>query len=55
MTIPLDGNNELFKLRQRSDEEIVEYDKSFECGQSGGQRDDTKTEAWLRGWAEARQ
>ncbi|MGF7183366.1 hypothetical protein [Tunturiibacter psychrotolerans] len=44
---------EPFMLRQRTDEEIADYDKGFACGQSGGQNDDTKNQAWQRGWAEA--
>jgi hypothetical protein len=44
---------EPFMLRQRTDEEIADYDKGFMCRQDGGQNDDTKTEAWQRGWAEA--
>jgi hypothetical protein len=48
-------DDEPFMLRHRSEEEMNEYDKGFECGQSGGQNDDTKSEAWQRGWAEAQQ
>jgi hypothetical protein len=32
-----------FMLRQHTDEEVAEYDKGFECGQKGGQNDDTKS------------
>jgi hypothetical protein len=46
---------EPFMLLQRSDEELADYDKGFECGQSGGQNDDTKSDAWQRGWAEAQE
>jgi len=52
---PVPDDSEPFMLRQRSDEEIADYDKGFECGQSGGQNDDTKSEAWQRGWAEAQE
>jgi len=55
MTVPEDNDNEPFMLRQRSDEEIADYDKGFKCGQTGGQNDDTKSEAWQRGWAEAQE
>jgi hypothetical protein len=48
-------DTEPFMLRQHSYEELSEYDKGFECGQSGGQNDDTKSEAWQRGWAEAQE
>ena len=49
------SDQEPFMLRQHTDEEIADYDKGFECGQSGGQNDDTKSEAWQRGWAEAQE
>jgi hypothetical protein len=55
MTIPLDSDNEPFLLRQRTEEEIADYDKGFESGQKGGPNDDTKSEAWQRGWAEAQE
>jgi hypothetical protein len=48
-------DTEPFMLRKRTDEEVADYDKGFECGQSGGQNDDTKSEAWQRGWAEAQE
>jgi hypothetical protein len=49
----IEADNESFMLRQRSESEIAHYDEGFECGQSGGQNDDTKSEAWQRGWTEA--
>jgi hypothetical protein len=49
------AETEPFLLRKHTDEEIADYDKGFECGQSGGQNDDTKSEAWQRGWAEAQE
>jgi hypothetical protein len=55
MTIPLDSDNEPFMLRQRTEEEVADYDKGFESGQKGGPNDDTKSEAWQRGWAEAQE
>ena len=48
-------STEPFMLHQRTDEEIADYDKGFECGSSGGQNDDTKSHAWQRGWAEAQE
>jgi hypothetical protein len=48
-------DSEPFMLRQRSDEEVADYDKGFECGQKGGQNDDTESEAWQIGWAEAQE
>jgi hypothetical protein len=52
---PVPDDTEPFMLRQRTDKEIADYDKGFECGQSGGQNDDTKSAAWQRGWAEAQE
>ena len=49
------ADTEPFKLRQRTEEEIADYDKGFEVGQNGGQNDDTKSEAWQSGWAEAQE
>jgi hypothetical protein len=48
-------DTEPFMLKKHTDEEIAEYDKGFECGQKGGQNDDTKSQAWQRGWAEAQE
>jgi hypothetical protein len=52
---PVPDDTEPFMLNKHSDEEVADYDKGFECGQSGGQNDDTKSEAWQRGWAEAQE
>lgn len=49
------ADTEPFMLRKHTDEEIADYDKGFECGRSGGQNDDTKSEAWQRGWAESQE
>jgi hypothetical protein len=51
----IESVSEPFMLRQRSEGEIADYDEGFECGQSGGQNDDTKSAAWQRGWAEAQE
>jgi hypothetical protein len=48
-------DTEPFMLRQHTDEDVAEYDKGFVFGQMGGQNDDTKSEAWQRGWAEAQE
>jgi hypothetical protein len=48
-------DTEPFMLRQHTDGEVADYDKGFECGQKGGQNDETKSEAWQRGWAEAQE
>jgi hypothetical protein len=49
------SDTEPFMLDKHTDEEITDYDKGFECGQQGGQNDDTKSQAWQRGWAEAQE
>ncbi|WP_433968323.1 hypothetical protein [Tunturiibacter gelidiferens] len=49
------SDDEPFMLRQRSNEETADYDKGSECGQKGGQNDDTESHAWQRGWAEAQE
>jgi hypothetical protein len=46
---------EPFMRRQRTDEEVADYDKGFESGQEGAPNDDTKSEAWQRGWADAQE
>ena len=51
---PVPDDEEPFMLRQRTDE-IADYDKGFACGQSGGQNDDKKSQAWQRGWAETQE
>jgi hypothetical protein len=51
----VNSETEPFMLHQRTDDEIADYDKGFEYGQSGGQNDDTKSHAWQRGWAEAQE
>jgi hypothetical protein len=52
---PLPDDAEPFVLRQHTDEEVADYDSGFKCGQQGGQNDDTKSEAWQRGWVESQE
>jgi hypothetical protein len=47
--------NEPFLLGPRSDEEIDEYDLGFQAGKDGKEADNTKSEAWQCGWAEAQE
>jgi hypothetical protein len=47
--------NEPFLLRKRSDEEIADYDLGFQAGANAEEEDDTKSEAWQHGWAEAQE
>jgi hypothetical protein len=49
------GFDKPFMLRPRSDEEIAQYDLGFLAGKSDKVADDTKTEAWQRGWLEAQE
>jgi hypothetical protein len=46
---PEDIYHEPFLLRPRSDEEIADYDLGFQCGSNGGEPDETKRVALLRG------
>jgi hypothetical protein len=48
-------DTEPFMLRQHTDEEVANYDEGFASGQKGGQNDNTKSQAWQRGWAEAQE
>jgi hypothetical protein len=52
--LPGDDIDELFMLRDRSSEELVEYDAGFTAAQESRDCDVTKSLAWQRGWAEAR-
>ena len=52
---PVPDDMEPFTLRKRTDEELADYDEGFKCGQRGGQNDDSKSQAWQRGWAEAQE
>jgi hypothetical protein len=49
------ADTEPFLSRKRTYEEVADYDRGFETGQKGGQNDDTKSQAWQRGWAEAQE
>ncbi len=51
----VNSDTEPFMLRQRTDEEIADHDKGFECGQKGGQNDHTKSQTLQRGLAEAQE
>ena len=53
--VDLDLDTEPFVMRSHTDAEIAHYDEGFKCGQSGGQNDDSKSQAWQRGWAEAQE
>jgi hypothetical protein len=44
-----------FNSPDRTDEELVEYDKGVRAGLDGEPLDNTKTEAWRRGWADAQE
>jgi hypothetical protein len=44
---------EPFLMRQRTAEELADYDAGFIAGEDGKGNDDTKSFAWQRGWREA--
>ena len=44
-----------FGSRDRTDEELAEYDKGVSAGLAGEPNDDTKSQAWQRGWADAQE
>jgi len=44
-----------FDARERTDEEIENYDLGVEAGLAGKPNDRTKSAAWRRGWADARE
>jgi hypothetical protein len=46
-------DSEPFLLNQRSEEEMANYGAGFNAGLAGENVDENKSEAWLRGWAEA--
>jgi hypothetical protein len=50
MTFPLSRDNEPFMPRQHTYEEVANYDDGFKVGFKGHANDDTKREAWQRGW-----
>jgi hypothetical protein len=48
-------DNEPFLLNQRSEEEMANYGAGFNAGLAGENIDENRSEAWLRGWAEAQE
>ena len=46
---------EPFLMRQRTPEELADYDAGFIAGEDGKGSDDTKSFAWQRGWREAQE
>jgi hypothetical protein len=53
--IDVNLDTEPFMLRKHTDEEVIDYDDGFKAGFNGRPNDDTKSEAWQRGWAEAQE
>jgi hypothetical protein len=47
-----DRVDEPFLLRERTNEELVDYEAGFRAGEDGKGSDDTKSLAWHRGWFE---
>jgi hypothetical protein len=52
---PEDIDAEPFMLRDRTAEEVAEYDAGFKAGSQGGASEEGNTDAWCRGWAEAQE
>jgi hypothetical protein len=48
-------DNEPFLLNQRTEEEMADYGAGLNAGQAGEEIDDSKSEAWQRGWADAQE
>jgi hypothetical protein len=53
MTDKFQNGDNLFKASDRTDEELNDYDLGCEAASDGKPNDDTKSEAWRRGWVEA--
>jgi hypothetical protein len=49
------NDDEPFMLRQHSDEDVTDYDDGSKSGYSRRSNDDTKSQAWQRGWAKAQE
>jgi hypothetical protein len=52
---PEDIDAEPFTLRERTKEEMADYDAGFKAGSQGDASDEGKSHAWCRGWAEAQE
>jgi len=46
---------EPFLVQKRSREQLIDLEEGFNTGSAGKITNDTKSEAWKRGWAEAQQ
>jgi hypothetical protein len=44
-----------FGAHELSDEDIEDHDRGVEAGLAGKPKDDTKSAAWQRGWADAQE
>jgi hypothetical protein len=53
--IDITDDYEPFLMRERTAEEMADYDAGYEAGSEGNQPDDTKSFAWQRGWGEAQE
>jgi hypothetical protein len=47
--------DEPFMLRDRTPQELQDYDDGFKAGSKGARNDDTLSTAWQRGWAESQE
>jgi hypothetical protein len=50
-----DIDRESFVMRDRTEEEVVDYDRGFVAGSEGKEPDDAKSIPWQRCWAEAQE
>jgi hypothetical protein len=53
--IDINDDYEPFLMRERTPEELADYDASFMAAEQGEEWDDTKSFAWQRGWGEAQE
>jgi hypothetical protein len=50
-----DIDREPFLMRERTEDEVLDYDRRFVAGSDGKEQEDAKSLAWQRGWAEAQE
>ena len=46
---------EPFLVQKRSREQLIDFEEGFNTGSAGKIANETKSEAWKRGWAEVQQ
>jgi hypothetical protein len=53
--IDITDDYEPFLIRQRTPQELADYDAGFKAAEEGEEWDETKSFAWKRGWGEAQE